>query len=121
MLLVPGPAVFVLVALASLVLYVPFSLHVSLGQDYLPRHAGTAAGVTLGLAVSAGGLATPGIGALADTVGLAHALLPLAALPALAYLVLTDRSPRQVVAVASAAQEASSWSRSADGEPGSAV
>ncbi|SEE89814.1 MFS transporter, FSR family, fosmidomycin resistance protein [Jiangella alba] len=88
MLLVPGPAAFVLVALASLVLYVPFSLHVSLGQDYLPRHVGTASGVTLGLAVSAGGLATPGIGALADSVGLAHALLPLAALPALAFVVL---------------------------------
>ena len=88
LLLVPGPAVFVFTALASLVLYVPFSLHISLGQDYLPRHMGTANGVTLGLAVSVGGLASPAIGALADGVGLQGALLPLIALPALACLVM---------------------------------
>ncbi len=51
-------------------LYVPFSLYVTLGQDYLPRHMGTASGDTLGLAVSVGGLASPAIGALADQVGL---------------------------------------------------
>lgn len=88
LLLVPGPMVFLFVALASITLYVPFSLHVSLGQDYLPRHMGTASGVTLGLAVSVGGLASPAIGALADDVGLEHALLPLIALPAVACLVL---------------------------------
>ncbi|CAL9380944.1 Fosmidomycin resistance protein [Nocardiopsis dassonvillei] len=86
--LFPGPGVFVFVALASLLLYVPFSLHVSLGQDYLPRHMGTASGVTLGLAVSVGGLASPVIGALADTVGLRYALAPLIVLPALACIAL---------------------------------
>lgn len=88
LLLIPGPAVFVFVALASILLYVPFSLHVSLGQDYLPRHMGTASGVTLGLAVSVGGLVSPVIGALADSIGLQFALLPLIALPAIACLVL---------------------------------
>ncbi len=33
---VPGPALFVFVALTSAGLYVPFSLQVTLGQDYLP-------------------------------------------------------------------------------------
>lgn len=88
MLLVPGPLAWVFIALASVVLYVPFSLHVTLGQDYLPRHMGTASGVTLGLAVSVGGLASPAIGALADLIGLEYALLPLIALPAIAFLVL---------------------------------
>lgn len=88
MLLVPGPLAWVFIALTSVVLYVPFSLHVTLGQDYLPRHMGTASGVTLGLAVSVGGLASPAIGALADVVGLAYALLPLIALPAVAFCVL---------------------------------
>ncbi len=88
MLLVPGPAAFIFIALASVVLYVPFSLHVTLGQDYLPRHMGTASGVTLGLAVSCGGLASPAIGALADNVGLEYALLPLIVLPAIAFVVL---------------------------------
>jgi FSR family fosmidomycin resistance protein-like MFS transporter len=44
--------------------------------------------VTLGLAVSVGGLASPAIGALADRVGLEYALLPLIALPVLAWIVL---------------------------------
>ena len=88
MLLVPGPLVWPFIALTSLVLYVPFSLHVTLGQDALPRRMGTASGVTLGLAVSVGGVAAPVIGALADAVGLAGALLPLLVLPVIAFLVL---------------------------------
>ena len=86
--MIPGPLAWAFIALASIVLYVPFSLHVTLGQDYLPRHVGTASGVTLGLAVSVGGLAAPVIGALADGIGLQYALLPLIALPVIAYLVL---------------------------------
>jgi FSR family fosmidomycin resistance protein-like MFS transporter len=95
MLLIPGPLAWVFIALASVALYVPFSLHVTLGQDCLPRHMGTSSGVTLGLAVSVGGLASPAIGMLADRIGLEHALLPLIAMPALAFLVLLGlRDPR---------------------------
>lgn len=86
--LVPGPAVYVFVALTSAGLYVPFSLHITLGQDYLPRHAGTASGVTLGLTVSVGGLASPLIGAAADAASLQAALAPLIALPAVGWLLL---------------------------------
>ncbi|MFC7304484.1 MFS transporter [Streptomyces monticola] len=95
--LVPGPALYVFVALTSAGLYVPFSLHITLGQDYLPRRVGTASGVTLGLAVSVGGLATPLIGALADATSLRTALLPLIALPAVALLLLrTLKDPGQL-------------------------
>ncbi|MFB9923968.1 MFS transporter [Amycolatopsis halotolerans] len=80
--LVPGYGVFPLVALAAVALYVPFSLHVTLGQDYLPNRLGTASGVTLGLAVSVGGVAAPAVGALANAAGLQWALLALAVLPA---------------------------------------
>lgn len=80
--LAPGYAVFPLVALAAVALYVPFSLHVTLGQDYLPSRLGTASGVTLGLAVSVGGVAAPAVGALANAAGLQWALLALAVLPA---------------------------------------
>lgn len=103
MLLVPGPLAWVFIALASVVLYVPFSLHVTLGQDYLPRHMGTASGVTLGLAVSVGGLASPAIGALADSIGLEYALLPLIALPAIAFLVLLGMRDPHVENVAAEA------------------
>jgi FSR family fosmidomycin resistance protein-like MFS transporter len=80
--------VYLFVALASAGLYVPFSLHVTLGQDYLPGRVGTASGVTLGLTVSVGGLAAPALGALADATSLRTALIPLVALPALGGLLL---------------------------------
>ncbi|WP_327352031.1 MFS transporter [Streptomyces sp. NBC_01304] len=86
--LVPGPALYGCVALASAGLYVPFSLHITLGQDYLPRRMGTASGVTLGLTVSVGGLASPLVGALADATSLQVALAPLIALPALGLVAL---------------------------------
>ncbi|MEU4920061.1 MFS transporter [Streptomyces parvus] len=83
---VPGPAVFLFVALASAGLYVPFSLQVTLGQDYLPSRVGTASGITLGLTVSIGGLASPAVGALADATSLRTALAPLVLMPLLSWL-----------------------------------
>jgi FSR family fosmidomycin resistance protein-like MFS transporter len=93
---VPGPLLFVCVALTSACLYVPFSLHITLGQDYLPRRVGTASGVTLGLTVSIGGIASPLIGAVADSTSLQAALTPVIALPALGWLLLRGlREPAQ--------------------------
>ena len=83
---VPGPGFYVFVALTSAALYVPFSLQVTLGQDYLPTRIGTAGGVTLGLTISVGGLAAPVIGGLADATSLRSALTPLIAVPAVAWL-----------------------------------
>ncbi|MFJ1589092.1 MFS transporter [Kitasatospora albolonga] len=86
--LVPGPAFYGFVALTSAGLYIPFSLQVTLAQDYLPSRVGTAAGVTLGLTISVGGLFSPLIGRLADMTSLRTALMPLIAMPALAWLLL---------------------------------
>jgi FSR family fosmidomycin resistance protein-like MFS transporter len=92
--LAPGPLLYPFIALTSAGLYVPFSLHITLGQDYLPRHVGTASGVTLGLAVSVGGIASPVLGAIADATSLRTALLPLIALPAVGLVLLrTLREP----------------------------
>ncbi|WP_078993137.1 MFS transporter [Streptomyces sp. MMG1121] len=85
---VPGPALYPCAALASAGLYVPFSLQVTLGQDYLPSRVGTAGGITLGLAVSVGGLASPLIGRLADATSLRTALAPLVLMPVLSWLLL---------------------------------
>ncbi|MCY0928631.1 MFS transporter [Streptomyces sp. H27-H1] len=84
-LFLPLPLVYACATLAAAALYVPLSLQVTLGQDYLPTRMGTASGVTLGLTVSVGGLASPLIGAAADAASLRTALLPLAALPLLAW------------------------------------
>ncbi|MGA5523736.1 MFS transporter [Streptomyces pseudogriseolus] len=86
LLLAPGPALYPFVALTSAGLYVPFSLQVTLGQDYLPSRVGTASGITLGLTVSVGGLISPLIGALADHTSLRTALTPLILMPVLAWL-----------------------------------
>lgn len=88
--LVPGPALYGFVAVAAIALYVPFSLHITLGQDYLPNRVGTAGGVTLGLAVSVGGVLAPALGAMADATSLRTVLATLCVLPALA-LLLTRR------------------------------
>ncbi|GAA2204651.1 MFS transporter [Streptomyces bangladeshensis] len=85
---VPGPALYLCVALTSAGLYVPFSLQVTLGQDYLPSRVGTAGGVTLGLTVSVGGLASPLIGRVADATSLRTALAPLVLMPVLSWLLL---------------------------------
>jgi MFS transporter, FSR family, fosmidomycin resistance protein len=84
--LVPGPALYLFVAAVAITLYVPFSLHVTLGQDYLPHRVGTASGVTLGLAMSIGGLAAPALGALATATSLHLALALLLALPITCWL-----------------------------------
>jgi FSR family fosmidomycin resistance protein-like MFS transporter len=83
---IPGPGVYLFIALASTSLYVPFSLQVTLGQDYLPSRVGTASGITLGLTVSVGGLVSPLLGVLADNTSLRTALAPLVVMPVLSWL-----------------------------------
>ncbi|SEG84630.1 MFS transporter, FSR family, fosmidomycin resistance protein [Thermomonospora echinospora] len=83
---VPGPALYLFIAATSAGLYIPFSLQVTLSQDYLPSRIGTASGVTLGLTVSIGGLASPLIGVLADHTTLRTALTALILMPALSWL-----------------------------------
>jgi len=66
-----------------------------MGQEYLPNHVGTASGVTVGLAVTAGGLAAPLLGLVADRWGVAAPLAVVSALPLLAVaLTLTLPDPR---------------------------
>ncbi|ONH22409.1 MFS transporter [Pseudofrankia asymbiotica] len=78
----PSPGIALLAATAvGVAINIPFSVLVKLGQDYLPTRPGTAAGVTLGLAVSIGGLAAPGLGAIADAWGIAAVFWVLCLVP----------------------------------------
>ncbi len=86
MVFVPGPVIYLFVALTSIGLYVPFSLQVTLAQDYLPTRVGTASGITLGLMVSVGGLTSPVIGVIADATSLRTALTPLIVMPGLSWM-----------------------------------
>jgi FSR family fosmidomycin resistance protein-like MFS transporter len=105
--LAPGIGAYVFIAAASITLYAPFSLHVTLGQDFLPRRVGTAGGVTLGLAVSVGGLASPLVGMVAEAVSLRVALACLVPFPVLAWLLArTLTEPSQTDATGTAAPPA---------------
>jgi FSR family fosmidomycin resistance protein-like MFS transporter len=74
------------VALALLVpiglaLYAPFSVMTVMGQEYLPGRVGTASGLTIGLAVTLGGLAAPLLGRFADLHGVKAAVSLLVLMP----------------------------------------
>jgi FSR family fosmidomycin resistance protein-like MFS transporter len=85
LLLVPGGLAPLPFALATgLALNIPFAVLVKLGQDYLPTRPGTAAGVTLGLGVSVGGLAAPLLALIATAHGPRGAVLALLTVPPLA-------------------------------------
>ena len=87
----PGAGIALAAALAAgVTVRIPFSVLVKLGQDYLPSRPGTAADVTLGLAISAGGLAAPVFGAVAAAHGTpaVFALLCLLPVPAVALSLL---------------------------------
>ncbi|MEV0094812.1 MFS transporter [Streptomyces sp. NPDC050738] len=92
--LAPGPyAPLLFAVLAGIALNIPFAVLIKLGQDYLPTRPGTAAGVTLGLAVSVGGLIAPALGAAAEAYGPQGVFAILCAIPVAALvlgLFLTD-------------------------------
>jgi FSR family fosmidomycin resistance protein-like MFS transporter len=79
-------------AAVGFVLVSSFSVTVALGQAYLPRHLGMAAGLIVGLAIGTGGLGVTLLGWIADRWGLYAALYLVAALP-LAGLAVALRLP----------------------------
>lgn len=80
------PVALVFVALFGVAVFVPFSVFVILGQDYLPNRIGIASGVTVGLAVTVGGLFSPLLGWIGDQSDLRTTFVVLIALLVLALL-----------------------------------
>jgi MFS transporter, FSR family, fosmidomycin resistance protein len=83
------------------------SVTVVLGQDYLPNRVGLAAGVTLGLSMTIGGMLTPALGSVADHYGLRMAMLLVALVPSLAFamsLTLHETAGETVTARPSASE-----------------
>jgi MFS family permease len=88
---VPNPVwALPLAAVAGAMVNMPFGVIVKLGQDYLPSRPGTAAGVTLGLSVSAGGMFLPVLGAVGDRLGPDSVLTALCAVPVAAFVLGTS-------------------------------
>lgn len=81
----PLAATVVLLAVIGFIFYASQASMIVLGQEFLPNHVGLASGVTLGLAVSLGGMFSPVLGALADRDGIAATMLAVGVLAALAF------------------------------------
>jgi FSR family fosmidomycin resistance protein-like MFS transporter len=77
---------WVMLPLFGAVLVSSFTISVVLGQAYLPRHAGMASGLIVGLAIGAGGLGVSVLGWIADHHGLATVLWISAILPVLGFV-----------------------------------
>jgi FSR family fosmidomycin resistance protein-like MFS transporter len=87
-------AILVLIGMALSTTYSPLII---LGQKYLPNHIGLSSGVTLGVAVTIGGVATPLLGQVADHYGLWVALAMMSLVPILATgLALTLPRPERL-------------------------
>ncbi len=80
----------------GLALYAPFSVMTVMGQEYLPGRVGTASGLTIGLAVTLGGLAAPLLGRVADLHGVRTAVTTLVLVP-LAGALATLTLPREAL------------------------
>jgi FSR family fosmidomycin resistance protein-like MFS transporter len=107
MLLAPSLAVALpLVALVGITTFMPFSVFVVLGQDYLPNRIGTASGVTVGLAASVGGLFTPVFGWIADATTLQTTLWLLLVPPVLGLVLSTRLRAPAPTGTASAGEDA---------------
>ena len=89
-----GAALALLVPI-GLALYAPFSVMTVMGQEYLPGRVGTASGLTIGLAVTLGGLAAPLLGRFADLHGVKAAVALLVLVP-LAGAAATLTLPREL-------------------------
>jgi MFS transporter, FSR family, fosmidomycin resistance protein len=63
-----------------------FGVTMVMGQEYMPRHLGTASGLVIGLSVGLGGVAAVVLGKLADATSLRTALYVAAVAPMLAVL-----------------------------------
>ena len=68
----------------SLGLFAIYSPMMVMGQNYLPNHVGFASGVTIGLAITIGGLTAPFLGRIADMSGITAALDSLLFIPLVA-------------------------------------
>ena len=69
------------------ILYATYSPSIVMGQKYLPNRVGLSSGITLGVAISIGGAATPVIGKIADIYGIWFAIAAVACLPVLFFAI----------------------------------
>lgn len=89
------PVLILFAIIFGAAMFLSFAAQVTLAQDYLPGRPGTASGLTLGMALAAGGLVSPLLGWFADAYGLPmtfYLLVAIFVIPVVLALRLPDRS-----------------------------
>lgn len=76
------PVTMVLVVMLAIAMSLSYPSTITLGQSFLPNHLGTASGISYGLTVCVGGMASPGLGLIGDTFGLIPVFLVMACVAA---------------------------------------
>jgi FSR family fosmidomycin resistance protein-like MFS transporter len=82
--LVGGVVGAIALALIGVCVVGTFGVTMVMGQEYMPRHVGTASGLVIGLSVGLGGVAAIALGSLADAASLRSALFVAAGAPIVA-------------------------------------
>lgn len=77
---------FVFAAFIGFAIVAAQTSFIVLGQEYLPNRIGVATGVTMGLAVSVGGMFSPVFGRIGDTFGLAASMWTIVGLASVALM-----------------------------------
>jgi MFS transporter, FSR family, fosmidomycin resistance protein len=103
--LVGGAAGAIALALVGVCVVGTFGVTMVMGQEYMPRHVGTASGLVIGLSLGLGGVAAVALGWLADATSLRAALLVAAAAPLLAGALVFMLPPRRTTRVLEPAAE----------------
>jgi FSR family fosmidomycin resistance protein-like MFS transporter len=86
--LVGGAPGAVALALVGACVVGTFGVTMVMGQEYMPRHVGTASGLVIGLSVGIGGIGALVLGRLADATSLRTALFAAAAAPIVAIVLV---------------------------------
>jgi FSR family fosmidomycin resistance protein-like MFS transporter len=77
----PGLPGYVALTLMGALIISTFAVTITMAQELMPRHQGTASGLTIGFAIGMGGVAVALLGRLADAVGLTSTLVLLSLSP----------------------------------------
>jgi FSR family fosmidomycin resistance protein-like MFS transporter len=93
--LVGGAPGAVALALVGICVVGTFGVTMVMGQEYMPRHVGTASGLVIGLSVGLGGVAAVALGSLADATSLRTALFVSAGAPVVASVLAFMLPPRR--------------------------
>jgi FSR family fosmidomycin resistance protein-like MFS transporter len=98
--LVGGALGAIALALVGICVVGTFGVTMVMGQEYMPRHIGTASGLVIGLSVGLGGVAAIALGWLADMTSLRTALFVAAGAPIvasmLAFMLPSARKERRL-------------------------